>query len=625
MDSTADRNALRILAAAVVAQQAALTEEEWRLQQRQQSLDEHEQQLASHFQNRQARLEALLQELRSARAAHREERTATLAQLEAAQADIDRQLAEAEAAHRETLAERDRIHALRQRFIKRWHRHWDSRRQAHDRRQAELDAREARLNHDRAKLESTLAQSQSLQTAYQEQVAANQTEFSNREAALLAHVREREQSVSQREEQLRRQGEQLAVEMQSFAAQRHLAQESIQQLVREQSALEQRILAERSQLSELQQLRRAAMKPADAPSPVVDQSSDSSGESDAEYRTKLERIQQRENELRQFSEFLSDHRRILVEQLGKLAAHQGEWQQGLCDTVREMETLGDAFESVEDQLDQQHSQVRSEVLEITAQRKSVLRQQLWLQGLARKVESAALAVKRNAIRQQSEWEFRMAELASRERWLESAVAHLAEIRRHERAFVRATLQRHDHYRQEWLDARYRWEELEQTVQAERQQLAEQTVALEKTRQSWLATVPDSARRQLIRHERWLARERARVLQSLQNREDCLDHERARLESDVTQWTAQLVQQMESWTTAADRWTMQQAGFWLQSAQQQLSQAFAAAWQEREQAMDSLCQQFQHQIATLSEQLQQALRISSAGTSEGSGAVPRLVA
>src|SRR5947209_11745457 len=99
-------DALRIQAAAVAAQQAALTDEELRLQQRRGALENQEAQLAAHLDDRRRRLLELQEELKTGRAALEAERAAVREQTEAA------------------ANERRRLTELRQRMQQRWRDHW---------------------------------------------------------------------------------------------------------------------------------------------------------------------------------------------------------------------------------------------------------------------------------------------------------------------------------------------------------------------------------------------------------------------------------------------------------------------------------------------------------------------
>src|SRR5947209_16230334 len=119
-------DALRIQAAAVAAQQAALIDEELRLQQRRGALEKQEAQLAAHLDDRRRRLLELQDEIKTERAALEQQRAAQLGEL--------RQEKEAAARERGRLAE------LRKRFTQRWRAHWQRHEAALKQREQELAA-----------------------------------------------------------------------------------------------------------------------------------------------------------------------------------------------------------------------------------------------------------------------------------------------------------------------------------------------------------------------------------------------------------------------------------------------------------------------------------------------------
>jgi pSer/pThr/pTyr-binding forkhead associated (FHA) protein len=135
----AERDALRIQAAAVAAQQAQLTDEETLVNQRRDALEKREQQIAEHLEERQRRLLELREEIKQQRAVlendreHFEEKRTTL-QAELGKA---RQLAD---------RERHRCADARKRFKHRWLRYTAEK-------QSSLHQRDLRLTADQLKLQ----------------------------------------------------------------------------------------------------------------------------------------------------------------------------------------------------------------------------------------------------------------------------------------------------------------------------------------------------------------------------------------------------------------------------------------------------------------------------------------
>jgi chromosome segregation ATPase len=123
-------DALRIQAAAVAAQQAALTEEELRLQQRRGALEKQESQLAAHLDERRRRLLESQDQLKAERALLEQERTVLRGELGQEKENAAR--------------ERQRFIDLRKRQKQRWLVHWRQQDAKVKQRQQELDAEQER-------------------------------------------------------------------------------------------------------------------------------------------------------------------------------------------------------------------------------------------------------------------------------------------------------------------------------------------------------------------------------------------------------------------------------------------------------------------------------------------------
>src|SRR4051794_13586670 len=119
-----DKEALRIQTAAVAAQQAALDEEEDRLQQRRAGLEQQEGQLAAHLEERRRQLGQLREQARAARAALQRERAFYHETVPRSRQDLTQAKKEVVEAQELAQAERQRLIALRRRLKQRWHRHW---------------------------------------------------------------------------------------------------------------------------------------------------------------------------------------------------------------------------------------------------------------------------------------------------------------------------------------------------------------------------------------------------------------------------------------------------------------------------------------------------------------------
>src|SRR5262249_15126839 len=134
-----EKDAVRIQAAAVAAQQAALTEEEARLHQCRIALEQQEKQLAAHLENQRCQLLRLRDETRQAEGELQAERQAHEQRARAAAAELAQARQELETSQNQCQAERRRLEGLRGKLKRRWHRHWAAQRQAMRGREAEVE------------------------------------------------------------------------------------------------------------------------------------------------------------------------------------------------------------------------------------------------------------------------------------------------------------------------------------------------------------------------------------------------------------------------------------------------------------------------------------------------------
>lgn len=134
------RAAWRVQIAAVAAQQAALTDEENRLQQQRRGLELQEAQLVKHLDEKRKRLIELRDQARAAHAEMREERARYERCIVDQTREISAMRAEAVDAQQQAQVDRRRLLRLRHQLKQRWHRHWLAERQRI--RQQEIELRE---------------------------------------------------------------------------------------------------------------------------------------------------------------------------------------------------------------------------------------------------------------------------------------------------------------------------------------------------------------------------------------------------------------------------------------------------------------------------------------------------
>lgn len=151
-DIAAEKEALRIQAAAVVAQQAALTEEEAKLQQRGTALEQQEGQLAKHLEEKRQKLIELRDQARAAHGQLRQERKLREAQLADGKGELLALRREVEHGRSQLRLDRHRLLKFRRRLKQRWHRHWAAERAAMQQQQQRVANRLAELNAEAERL-----------------------------------------------------------------------------------------------------------------------------------------------------------------------------------------------------------------------------------------------------------------------------------------------------------------------------------------------------------------------------------------------------------------------------------------------------------------------------------------
>lgn len=120
------RDALRIQAAAVAAQQIALEEEEARLQQRRNDLQQQEEQLAAHLDEKQRQVQLWSDHAEAERETLRQEKLEQEKRLARIEAELLRDQQEVGKDQQKLVQERQRIHKLYQRLRQRWQRQWSA-------------------------------------------------------------------------------------------------------------------------------------------------------------------------------------------------------------------------------------------------------------------------------------------------------------------------------------------------------------------------------------------------------------------------------------------------------------------------------------------------------------------
>jgi hypothetical protein len=538
-----ERDALRIQAAAVVAQQAALTEEEIRMQERRTALEQQEAQLAAHLEDRRRRLLELRDQARQARTELQSERAAYEQRVAETSHEFACDRREIADDRRLIQTERRRLSDLRRRLKKRWHRHWAAERTAMRRREAELAGQRRALETEGERL-------------HQERAALNQArlrfngEFEvGRRQLLVAREGLQQEQQAWQEQRARQQAERecqieqwrhreavLVDAEQKLGADQLRWQEKRLDLEKELEGLENRVANQRRKLAEQEQelaridsLRRAAQAeppaPAGAvPAPAVHEPGAVllptvvEGAPREWHLREIEAgLPQRIAALEAIAGDLADQRLQLAEQCQRLVQTQQAWEQQRDAAALQLERLGlhvhereqtlagreRALSAVEGSLHQRHEEVIQ---------------------LRRHLEAWQARLSTRTTTWEAERDRLLAEVQSREDLAERRLAMLTELRRRWHKRRRRQLERLraerascEDLRQECAAMREEWLNRRTLLDQEQRSLAEQALTLEQYRQECLgkAAPPEAAQR--LEHLRrswadWTAAAQRNVMQ-----------------------------------------------------------------------------------------------------------------
>jgi hypothetical protein len=494
-------DALRIQAAAVVAQQAALTDEEIRLQQRRIALERQEAQLASHLEEKRRRLIELRDQTREARHELKADRTRQEEELAAVARDLETLRVELADGQQHLHDERLRLLRLRQRLRQRLHRHWMAERTALKRREQELDAQRA----DQEKTQERLQAER--QEIYRIRMHLNgEAELTKRRLrdAWGQLDRERchwEEQRARTQAELKTRGrdvEQQAINLTdaetALTEERRRWEQRRLQLEKEAEGLEARIRNQRHKLLEQEDaLRRLQPSQAnDAETPNVPQTAAAEPPQpqceDPERRV----VESRLAELDRLAGELADQRLYLAEQCQRLNIARKKWQEDRDAAAAELEPLALELQQREQEVGARERGVAELEVHLRQHQQDLKHQQHSLDAW-----QARLAV-RTAL-WEGEREHLLTETRSREEKAERMAAAIAEIRRrwqHRRSQeverIHAMLVACEQLRRDCTALRDDWLNRGKTLEHERRALAERALALEEYRFTFVRQAEDKA-------------------------------------------------------------------------------------------------------------------------------------
>lgn len=369
------RDALRVQAAAVAAQQAALTEDESRLRQQRQALEQQQTQLIAHLDQKRGRLIELRDEARQAYAELKTER----AKYERFIAESMRQLevsrAEIADAQQQLRNERDDLQRLRQRLKRRWHRQWLAERSAQRRREARVSAQLQELARDKEALQAAKEELYRLRCRFNGEVELGRRQLQDArhqfEQQQLAWEEGRAQPLKELDA-TRRLLEQQAAEQAKAAAgleeQQRQAAARRRQLEKETAGLDQRIHNQRSKLLELEEVLRRREVEAQlihANSISVPATAEIVSSADDAFFELEQRVRQRESDLAErlaalerLTAELEDQRLHVAGECARLEEARRSWQAERAAAAAELEPRAQSLQEREQAIEGRETEQR---------------------------------------------------------------------------------------------------------------------------------------------------------------------------------------------------------------------------------------------------------------------------
>jgi pSer/pThr/pTyr-binding forkhead associated (FHA) protein len=503
-----EREALRIQAAAVVAQQAALTETEDRLEQRRLALERQEEQLAAHLEAKRGRLLDLQQRVRESRQVLKRERAEHAGHTASEAAALERQRQEIAADRQRVAEERRRLAQLNQRLQQRYQRQLERERAGLRRREDDLAARQRELGREAARLEQERAGLREDRLRWngevelgRRQLQAGWNELRGRQQRWQEEEGRRQAALQQGERDLQRRAAALAAGERDLAEQWQHWEDTRADLQREVQGLENRVRNGRLRLAEQEADRPRLAIAADQPAPVeVAETSTRRVPADgpsAEELLNLERL----------AADLADQRLQLAEECERLVLARQQWSAEHQGVLEELEAAGVRLQEREQDVALREEMLAPREFALAQREEESLQLRHRLEaGLAR---AAAQDVSWQCERQRFLEQVQAREALAERRWLALVVLRRrwAQRRRQELKRLRADIERCEEFRQQYAAL---WEEClrrQTELDHKDRELAAQALALEQQRLEHLGQTDDpaAATKQLAQlQRRWLA-------------------------------------------------------------------------------------------------------------------------
>ncbi|HEX4589264.1 MAG TPA: hypothetical protein VH120_05010 [Gemmataceae bacterium] len=490
---------LRIQAAAVVAQQAALDEKELRITEREAALTRQEEQLAGRLEGQRRQLLELQDQITHARAALRQKRAAHAAVAEHEARELTRAREDAAELQRSAKAERRRLIDLRRRLLQRARRHWQANRKAAEAKETELRQQADRLAAERTKFGEQVQQANSHIELEKRRLADAWRQFDRAQRAWQERRTSEDTAAAVQVRDLARRAKAVAAAERKTAAEQADAAQQLADRRQELEQLETRIGNARLRLLEHHAETLAPPPPAteDVVSPTLLPAVTATGLEQREAQ-----VQRRAETLALVSDDLADQRLHLAEQVERLLLTQQLWHADRTAALRDLDTFAVRFEARELELDRRGRELQSTRAAVQDEYLAAGQMRLRLEAELAWAESreADRRIRLDAFR--AELHARAQVLAAQEDRWRSLLRRWGRRRHEEILRLRAEQQACRQERSEWAAARTVWLRLVAKQREQRRAVAARSLALEQYRAD--AGGPAAAKRLERLERQWSA-------------------------------------------------------------------------------------------------------------------------
>lgn len=355
--AAAEKEALRIQAAAVAAQQAALADAERRQARRAAALKQQESQLAAHLGDKHRRLLAIRDQVREERSLLLAERARYEKDVRQNSADLERSRFEAASAAEQNQIERRRLLSLRTRLRQRLHRHWMVEREVMRRREAALAARGQEMERQTEAIE--LARAAFLRqrlhvhsecAVARKQLEADKVDFDREKERWRAWMTQQEQELRRRAAALDEVDAGQARRQRELAAEDDRLRDRRSRLEQEAEGLENRVHNLRQKLREQAAPSPVSIPPAEIPPARAPEAAVLAGQSQRDAAN-----------ISRLAGELADQRSHLRDVGGRLFQVRDVWRQEQEAVIAEFEALARRLREREHDCDEREQTLRAAI------------------------------------------------------------------------------------------------------------------------------------------------------------------------------------------------------------------------------------------------------------------------